>query len=83
MIFGGEPLDQNENELLGLLSDLKHLNKKVWLFTRFEIDEVSESIKFYCDYIKTGRYIPEFKCEDNIQYGIKLATSNQKIFTNQ
>ena len=35
--------------------------------------------KELCDYIKTGSYIEELKCDDNIQYGIKLATSNQKI----
>ena len=36
-------------------------------------------IKELCDYIKTGEYDESLKCENNIQYGIKLATSNQKI----
>jgi glutaminase len=33
-----------------------------------------------CDYIKTGRYIPELKVNENVHYGINLATSNQKIY---
>ena len=32
------------------------------------------------DYIKIGAYIPELTTDDNIQFGIKLATSNQKIY---
>ena len=60
-IFGGEPNDQDWNELEDFLRELKELNKEL------------------CDYIKTGSYIEELRCDDNIQYGIKLATSNQKI----
>lgn len=80
MIFGGEPLDQKPKELLTLLSDLSHLNKKIWLFTRYDISDVPKKVKELCDYIKCGRYIPELIIENNIQFGIKLATSNQKIY---
>jgi len=79
MIFGGEPLDQNLDELIHLIFDIKSLNKKVWLFTRYDFDNIPQHIIELCDYIKTGRYIPELSCDDNIQYGITLATSNQKI----
>lgn len=79
-ILGGEPLDQNHNELIKMLINLKQTNKKIWLFTRYEIDEISEEIIECCDYIKTGKYIPQLTTDDNIQYGIKLATSNQKIY---
>lgn len=79
MIFGGEPLDQNYLYLLNMMTDLKTLDKKIWLFTRYELNEVPLEIKVLCDYIKTGRYIPELATEDNIQYGIKIASSNQKI----
>ena len=79
MIFGGEPLDQNKEELIKFLYDLKSTNKIIWLFTRYEIEEIPIEIKKICNYIKTGRYIPELKTDNNIQYGIKLATSNQKI----
>lgn len=79
MIFGGEPLDNNTNEVINFLSELKMLNKKIWLFTRYDLDKIPSKIINKCDYIKTGRYIPSLKTDDNIQYGIKLATSNQNI----
>ena len=80
IIFGGEPLDQNHNELIEMLHDLITLKLPIWLFTRYDINDVSDDIKSCCEYIKCGRYIPELKTDNNIQYGIKLATSNQKIY---
>jgi anaerobic ribonucleoside-triphosphate reductase activating protein len=80
MIFGGEPLDQNHEELLLMLKDLKTLNKSIWLFTGYNIEEIPLKIKENCNYIKCGRFIPELKTHENIMYGIKLATSNQTIY---
>lgn len=80
MIFGGEPLDQNHDELINFLFDMSRLNKKVWLFTRHDFDSVPSKVKILCHYIKCGDYIEELKTNDNIQYGIQLATSNQKIY---
>ena len=80
MIFGGEPNDQNLDELKELLLFIKVFNKSIWLFTRYGIDEVPYFEKEICDYIKCGGYIPELKSDNNIQYGIKLATDNQKIY---
>lgn len=80
MIFGGEPLDQEPYELEVLLKKLSLLNIPIWIFTRYRISEVPDFVKKYCSYIKCGRYIESMKCEDNIQYGIKLATLNQFIY---
>lgn len=80
MIFGGEPLDQKKEDLVELLSFLSTFNKKIWLFTRYEKDEIDKDILQQLDYVKCGRYIPELTVENNIQYGIKLATSNQNIY---
>lgn len=80
MIFGGEPLDQKIVELIDLLMWLSRFGKKIWLFTRYEIDEVSLVVKNYCDYIKCGRYDPDYITSSNNQYGITLATSNQHIY---
>ena len=80
MIFGGEPLDQNHGELEEMLFDLDSLNLPIWLFTRYDFEEIPSFIREYCTYIKTGRYIESLRTDDNIQYGIKLATSNQKIY---
>lgn len=79
MIFGGEPLDQNPKEFQLLLNSLKIFGLPIWVFTRYDIEDVSSEIKEVVDYIKTGRYISELKCDNNVQYGIELATSNQKI----
>lgn len=79
-IMGGEPLDQNIPELHRLICDLKSLNKSVWLFTRKELSEVIGFIRDECDYIKTGIYDETFKTDNNVQFGIKLATSNQHIY---
>lgn len=80
MIFGGEPLDQDIEELNDFLKYLTMFKKDIWLFTRYDIEQVPPLIKMKCKYIKCGRYIEELTVEDNIQYGVKLATSNQKIY---
>jgi len=80
MIFGGEPNDNDHDELLHMLMDLKSLGKKIWLFTRYSINDVPEFEYTLCDYIKTGKYESRLITNDNIQYGIKLASSNQTIY---
>lgn len=83
MIFGGEPLDQNHEELIEFLKDIRSLHKEIWLFTRFNFNELPKEVIQLCDYIKCGAYIEELKTDDNIQFGIKLATSNQQIYKNE
>lgn len=75
-ILGGEPLHQ---ENLGELLQKIYRIKPIWLYTSYEIEDVPEDIKKYCKYIKTGQYIEEMKVSEYTQYGICLATSNQKI----
>jgi anaerobic ribonucleoside-triphosphate reductase activating protein len=80
MIFGGEPLDNPVNELVRFLDDLNTLNLDIWIFTRREFEEIPDWVKERCSYIKCGRYIEEKRVDNYFQYGIKLATSNQKIY---
>lgn len=80
MIFGGEPLDQKILELINLLDWLRQFNKNIWIFTRYELDEVPLIIKERCDYLKCGRYEPQNRTNSNVQYGITLATTNQHIY---
>jgi anaerobic ribonucleoside-triphosphate reductase activating protein len=80
MIFGGEPLDQKMIELVDLLDWLSQFNKKIWIFTRYNFDEVPLIIKDRCDYLKCGRYEPDKLTNNNTQHGITLATSNQHIY---
>ena len=76
-IFGGEPLD---SDISPLLVNLSNFNLPIWIFTRYELDQVPSYVKDYCSYIKCGRYDEGLKTDDNEQYGIKLATSNQRIY---
>ena len=80
MIFGGEPLDQDIASLINLLQWLHQFNKKIWIFTRYNLNEIPQAVKNCCDYLKCGRYDPQLCTTDNIQYGIALATSNQNIY---
>lgn len=78
-LLGGEPLDQDREEFIKCMDFLQTLNKEIWLFTRFDIKDIPEDLKQRFDYIKSGTYIPQLTVDDNIQYGVKLATSNQYI----
>lgn len=78
-IVGGEPLQQPLSEVVKMIKFFKDLGKEVWLFTSFEIDQVSDDIKELCDYVKTGKFDPNTG-DGSDYYGVKLATSNQKIY---
>ena len=83
IIVGGDPVDgyiKYPNDVTKLLRELGLLGKPIYLFTRHELDEIPDELKNLVQYIKTGAYIPELTCDDNICEGIKLATSNQKIY---
>lgn len=79
-ILGGEPLDQEPADLNRLLLDLQVLEKPIWLFTKYDFDQIPRRVLCLVDYVKCGRYIEEFKTDNNVQYGIRLATNNQKIY---
>ena len=79
-LFGGEINDQNHEELEVFLKDLKSLNKEIWLFTRYDLKDCPKFELELCDYIKCGSYIPELICDNNLQYNLRLATSNQHIY---
>jgi len=80
-ILGGEPLDQDYKEFITMIKRIRNQTRRInlWLFTRFEFDEIDTDIIKLFDYIKCGRYEPSLITENNIQYGIKLATSNQQV----
>ena len=72
--------DQNKEELLVYLKKAKKKNLKTCLYTGCDnLNELS-ILKDYCDYIKCGKYIESLKTDNNIQYGVKLATSNQMFY---
>lgn len=83
ILVGGDPVDAYKHypeEYLAFVQHLKTLDKPIYLFTRYELENLPVKLIENVDYVKTGPYIPELTCDDNIQMGIKLATSNQRIY---
>lgn len=78
-VLGGEPLNQEENQLINMLSDLIETNKPIWLFTGYDLSEVPEKIKAYIDYLKYGKYDETKRTEGYIKYGVELVSSNQNL----
>ena len=79
-VLGGEPLDQDLDDLGALIYQLAREDAMLWLFTGKRLLSVPTFIADYCDYIKCERYDETQLTEDNIHYGIKLASANQKIY---
>ena len=79
-IVGGEPLDNDIKELEDFIKLLSDTQCKIWLFTRYSIDKVPDNIKKLCSYIKCGKYDVDKLSNNYIQYGVKLASTNQKIY---
>ncbi len=80
MVMGGEPLDQEREALEGLLMALNTTGKAIWLFTRYELEDLPDRIISMCNYIKTGRYEEHLKVDGYEQAGITLASANQQIW---
>ena len=81
ILVGGDPVDAYKHypkEYLEFVQQIK-LNKPIYLFTRHELEDIPLELLCSVEYVKTGPYIEELICEDNICNGIKLATSNQRI----
>lgn len=78
-IYGGEPLEKPEDELLVFLGFLEGFKKPLWLFTRFELKDVSGAILEHLEYIKCGAY-DETKKGNVTFYGVTLPTTNQVIY---
>lgn len=76
-IMGGEPL--NQPNITNLLAEIKKAlpEKKLWVYTSYEFEEIPEEILQYVDYVKTGRYREDLPTTNK---GFRLASSNQKIW---
>lgn len=77
-ILGGEPLDQDLNELMDLIDHLKSVDLKIVLWTHY--NEVPERILSMIDYIKTGPYIEGQESYVEPLFGVKLANPEQKLY---
>lgn len=77
-ILGGEPLDQDLEDLERLLIALRKHGKPLWLFTRRTYTAVPLCILRLVDYVKTGPYRADLPSK-KVCYGIKLASENQGV----
>ena len=71
--------DINLVELKDLLKLCKSKGIKTCIYTGTDDINIFKDCMKYLDYIKYGSYKEELKCDNNIFYGVKLATSNQKM----
>ena len=76
-ISGGEPLDQPE-ALEELVYRLYALNYDICLYTSYQLEDVSLTIREKLSSIKTGPFILSKKNPDATYYG----SSNQQFFRN-
>lgn len=77
IIFGGLEWSLQIEEAVELADKAFNIGLYTMLYTGR--DCLPMCIIQHFDYIKCGRYIRELSCNNNTQYGIKLATSNQRI----
>jgi anaerobic ribonucleoside-triphosphate reductase activating protein len=75
--MGGE---QNIDELLIYLKYIKSIGLKTCLYSGCDSIKDIQSLMPYLDWVKIGKYEESLRTDDNIQYDIKLATSNQNIY---
>lgn len=71
--------DTNLIELRELLKLCKSKGLITCIYSGIDNIKPLENCMKYLDFIKYGSYKEELSCDDNICYGVKLATSNQKM----
>ncbi|MCP4341328.1 MAG: 4Fe-4S cluster-binding domain-containing protein [Desulfobulbaceae bacterium] len=77
-IMGGEPLDQDIDELCEFLGMLKwYVGKPIWLWTRY--DNIPKSLMDIVTFVKTGKYVEDKPSYVDERFGISLGSSNQRI----
>jgi organic radical activating enzyme len=77
-ILGGEPLDQNLDELENFIIFLKKFDVNIWLWTRYT-EYLHLNFLDLLDYIKIGKYDKRLNSYIDNKHDIELASSNQKI----
>lgn len=83
VLTGGDPLSLlNRNDILEFIDKFKTTfpDIKIWVYTGYNFNQLNADILKNIDVIKCGRYIKSLSTTDNIQHGIRLATSNQRIY---
>lgn len=77
VLLGGEPLQQDRDDMVNLCETLHEVGINVWLYTGYDFDYIEEEfgeIMPYLHTIKCGKY------DKNLVTGSFPASSNQKLF---
>ena len=72
--------DQNMYELYLALKQCKKMGYKTCVYSGFDYIQYFELLIPFLDWIKIGRYDESLKCDNHIEYGVKLATLNQHLY---
>lgn len=81
VILGGLEWTEQPQEMKELIDAAITNELQVMLYTGMEEEEFKRRFPFIKGiWIKSGSYMEELKCNDNIQYGIKLVSKNQQIY---
>lgn len=77
-ILGGEPLDQNVNELIDFMNNLDTA-KECWLWTGYPMDKIPDDVLACFDVVKSGAYRQGDEGYVDERHHIRLASKNQTI----
>lgn len=80
-LLGGEPLDNDKKDIINFAKKMKSYfeNKKLYLYTHFELNEINDEIKKHFDFIKTGKFDEKKYNDEYCSNGVYLKTTNQKM----
>lgn len=74
VLLGGEPLQQDKQELLSLCRLLSEAGLKIWLYTGYEFSDIDTELIKYLYTIKCGKYI------DSLRQDGFPASTNQIVY---
>jgi len=83
IILAGLEWTLQAEEMFRLIELALNNQLEIILYTGMDYDVLIKKfpeLLNYHIYIKTGKYIKELSTDDNIQFGVKLASSNQKKY---
>lgn len=74
-LLGGEPLQQDIEELSTLCNMLSLLGFKIWLYTGYEFEDVPDCVLRNIDYVKCGKYVESLRIDGRFPI-----TTNQRVY---
>ena len=72
--------DQNMYELRLALKCCKRMGYKTCIYSGLNDVRYFKSLFYLLDWIKIGKYEESMRCDNHVEYGVKLATSNQHLY---